>query len=44
MPETPTLGKLRQEDQKSGASVLDLTPKTLILKKKKNNDTGGGTQ
>lgn len=43
MPETPTLGKLRQEDQKSGASVLDLTPKTLIFKKK-NNDTGGGTQ
>lgn len=33
MPETPTLGKPRPEDQKSGASFLDLTPKTLILKK-----------
>lgn len=41
MPETPALGKLRPEDQKSGASFLDLTPKTLILKK---NDTGAGTQ
>lgn len=40
MPEIPALGELGQEDQKSGASLLDLTSKTFL----KINGTGDGTQ